>query len=101
MPIIPKKNPMPSQDAKERVHNFNEVALGYTEEMAVAEAQRCLECKKAPCRQGCPVEIDIPAFIACIKAKDFDGAIDKIKEKNNLPAICGRVCPQESQCEKY
>lgn len=101
MPVIPKKNPMPSQDARERVKNFNEVALGYTEAAALAEAERCLECKKAPCRQGCPVEIDIPAFIARIKEKDFDGAIDKIKEKNNLPAICGRVCPQESQCEKY
>ncbi len=101
MAIIPKKNPMPLQDAQERVENFNEVALGYTEDMAVAEAQRCLECKKAPCRQGCPVEIDIPAFIARIKEKDFDGAINKIKEKNSLPAICGRVCPQESQCEKY
>ncbi|WP_054935418.1 MULTISPECIES: NADPH-dependent glutamate synthase [Moorella] len=92
---------MPSQNPKERIRNFNEVALGYTEEMALAEAERCLQCKKAPCRQGCPVEVDIPAFISLIKEKDFDGAIAKIKEKNNLPAICGRVCPQENQCEKY
>ncbi|QGP94070.1 Glutamate synthase [NADPH] small chain [Neomoorella glycerini] len=101
MPLIPHKTPMPSQDARERIRNFNEVALGYTAEMALAEAERCLQCKKAPCRQGCPVEVDIPAFISLIKEKDFDGAIAKIKEKNNLPAICGRVCPQENQCEKY
>ncbi|MGI6284648.1 NADPH-dependent glutamate synthase [Neomoorella humiferrea] len=101
MPLIPHKTPMPSQDPKERIRNFNEVALGYTEEMALAEAERCLQCKKAPCRQGCPVEVDIPAFISLIKERDFDGAIAKIKEKNNLPAICGRVCPQENQCEKY
>ncbi|CEP66078.1 Glutamate synthase (NADPH), homotetrameric [Moorella glycerini] len=101
MPLIPQKTPMPSQNPKERIRNFNEVALGYTEEMALAEAERCLQCKKAPCRQGCPVEVDIPAFISLIKEKDFDGAIAKIKEKNNLPAICGRVCPQENQCEKY
>ncbi|MDN5361963.1 MAG: glutamate synthase small chain [Moorella sp. (in: firmicutes)] len=101
MPLIPKKTPMPSQDPQERIHNFNEVAQGYTREMALAEAERCLQCKKAPCRQGCPVEVDIPAFIARLKEQDFDGAINKIKEKNNLPAICGRVCPQENQCEKY
>ncbi|MDN5344263.1 MAG: glutamate synthase small chain [Clostridia bacterium] len=101
MPLNPKKTPMPSQDPKERIHNFNEVARGYTREMALAEAERCLQCKKSPCRQGCPVEVDIPAFIARLKEQDFDGAINKIKEKNNLPAICGRVCPQESQCEKY
>jgi glutamate synthase (NADPH/NADH) small chain len=92
---------MPSQPAAERIHNFQEVALGYTREMAIQEAQRCLQCKKAPCRQGCPVEVDIPAFISLIKEGDFEGAINKIKEKNNLPAICGRVCPQENQCEKY
>ncbi|OIQ08361.1 NADPH-dependent glutamate synthase [Neomoorella thermoacetica] len=101
MPLIPKKTPMPSQEPRERIHNFNEVAQGYTREMALAEAQRCLQCKKAPCRQGCPVEVDIPAFIARLKEQDFDGAIAKIKEKNNLPAICGRVCPQENQCEKF
>lgn len=92
---------MPSQDPQERSRNFNEVALGYTEEMALKEAERCIQCKNEPCRQGCPVEVDIPAFILKMKEKDYDGAIAKIKEKSNLPAICGRVCPQESQCEKY
>ncbi len=101
MPVVLEKTPMPSQDPKERSKNFEEVALGYTEEMALREAERCIQCKKEPCRQGCPVEVDIRAFIARIKDKDFDGAIEKIKEKNNLPAICGRVCPQENQCEKY
>ncbi|SMB98570.1 sulfide dehydrogenase (flavoprotein) subunit SudA [Thermanaeromonas toyohensis ToBE] len=101
MPVTPKKTPMPCQPAKERIRNFQEVALGYTEEQARLEAERCLQCKKAPCRQGCPVEIDIPSFINFIKQGDFEGAIKKIKEKNNLPAICGRVCPQENQCEKY
>jgi glutamate synthase (NADPH/NADH) small chain len=99
--IIPNKNPMPAQDARERARNFNEVALGYSEETAVAEAKRCLDCKKQPCRQGCPVEVDIPAFLKLVAEKDFDGAIKKIKEKNALPAVCGRVCPQESQCESY
>lgn len=88
------------QSPKERVHNFKEVALGYNEEQAFREASRCLQCKKASCIKGCPVEIDIPAFIAKIKEKDFLGAILKIKEKNSLPAVCGRVCPQENQCEK-
>lgn len=92
---------MPNQPAEDRVKNFSEVALGYDAQLAVQEAERCLNCKKAPCRQGCPVEIDIPAFIDLIKKQDFQGAINKIKEKNNLPAVCGRVCPQESQCEKY
>lgn len=97
----PNKQAMPTQDPQVRVKNFSEVALGYTEEDAVTEALRCMNCKKSPCRQGCPVEVDIPAFIARIKERDFEGAIAKIKEKNNLPAICGRVCPQEAQCEKY
>ncbi|MGI6513196.1 MAG: NADPH-dependent glutamate synthase [Syntrophomonadales bacterium] len=97
----PNKQPMPTQDPQVRIKNFSEVALGYTEEDAVIEAERCLSCKKSPCRQGCPVEIDIPAFIERIRERDFAGAIAKIKEKNNLPAICGRVCPQEAQCEKY
>lgn len=101
MPVVPKKNPMPTQEPQERVKNFQEVALGYSEAAAVAEAERCIQCKKAPCREGCPVEVDIPAFIAKIKQRDFAGALDKIKEKNSLPAVCGRVCPQESQCEKY
>ena len=91
---------MPLQDPQERIHNFNEVALGYTEEMAVIEANRCLMCKKPVCVEGCPVEIDIPAFIEKIQNKDFRGAYDEIKQDNALPAICGRVCPQESQCEK-
>ncbi|WP_027719268.1 NADPH-dependent glutamate synthase [Desulfovirgula thermocuniculi] len=99
--IIPKKHPMPVQDPRERIRNFNEVALGYDEETAVAEAKRCLQCKKEPCRQGCPVEVDIPAFIRMVAERDFEGAIKKIKEKNALPAVCGRVCPQENQCEKY
>lgn len=91
---------MPTQDPAVRVTNFNEVALGYDAETAIKEASRCLNCKKAPCKDGCPVGIDIPAFIKLIKEGDFDEAIAKIKEKNSLPAICGRVCPQESQCEK-
>lgn len=99
--IIPAKNPMPAQEPAERAGNFNEVALGYAEEAAVAEASRCLQCKNEPCRQGCPVEIDIPAFIKLAAQRDFEGAIKKLKEKNALPAVCGRVCPQESQCEKY
>lgn len=99
--IIPQKNPMPTQDAVVRARNFDEVATGYTEETALAEAQRCLQCKNEPCRQGCPVEVDIPAFIALAAEGDFAGAIKKIKEKNALPAVCGRVCPQENQCEKY
>jgi glutamate synthase (NADPH/NADH) small chain len=90
---------MPKQDPKLRVKNFDEVALGYTKENARREASRCLACKKPPCIAGCPVDIDIPAFIALIRQGDFIGAIHKIKEKNSLPAICGRVCPQEIQCE--
>jgi len=91
---------MPVQDPKIRIQNFDEVALGYSREQARREAARCLQCKKQPCVAGCPVEIDIPAFIAKIKEGDFMGAIHKIKEKNNLPAVCGRVCPQEEQCEQ-
>ena len=92
--------PMPKQDDKARAKNFNEVALGYTREMAQAEALRCISCKKPKCVKGCPVDIDIPAFIDLVAAGDFLGAIRKIKEKNSLPAVCGRVCPQESQCEE-
>jgi len=99
--IDPKKHSMPSQDAKARARNFNEVALGYDEETAVAEAQRCLQCKKEPCRAGCPVEVDIPAFIKLVAERDLEGSIKKLKEKNALPAVCGRVCPQENQCEQY
>ncbi|MFZ3170692.1 MAG: NADPH-dependent glutamate synthase [Carboxydocellales bacterium] len=98
----PKKIPrhgMPCQDGLERIRNFSEVALGYTAETAVEEASRCLNCKKENCREGCPVEVPIPQFIAKVKEGDFDAAIAIIKEKNSLPAVCGRVCPQESQCE--
>lgn len=99
--IVPHKHPMPHQDPTVRCRNFDEVALGYSEDTAVAEAQRCIQCKKSPCVEGCPVEVDIPTFVKMIAEQDFAGAIGKIKEKNNLPAICGRVCPQESQCEKH
>jgi len=99
-PIIPQKTPMPEQPADQRRQNFNEVPLGYTEEMAIQEAKRCLQCKNKPCIAGCPVGIDIPAFIQFIADGDFSGAIKKIKEKNLLPSVCGRVCPQEDQCEK-
>ena len=92
--------PMPKQNPKERAHNFNEVALGYTEEQALAEASRCITCPKPHCVEGCPVELDIPAFIQLIKEKKYDEATKKAKEKNSLPAICGRVCPQEEQCQK-
>ncbi|MEO0093609.1 MAG: FAD-dependent oxidoreductase, partial [candidate division WOR-3 bacterium] len=94
------KTPMREQPPKERIHNFDEVPYGYTEEEAIAEAKRCLSCKKPPCVGGCPVEIDIPGFIAKIAEGDFRGAIRIMKQKNVLPAICGRVCPQEDQCEK-
>ncbi len=99
--IVPKKHPMPHQEAEVRNKNFEEVALGYDEETAVAEAGRCIQCKKSNCMEGCPVDIDIPGFIKKIADRDFAGAIQIIKEKNNLPAICGRVCPQENQCEKF
>lgn len=99
--IVPQKNPMPAQDALKRAKNFSEVATGYTPQTAIDEAARCLQCKNEPCRQGCPVEVDIPAFLKLAAEGDFEGAISKIKEKNALPAVCGRVCPQESQCEKY
>ncbi len=95
-----KKHPMPCQPGEERVKNFLEVALGYDEETAINEAKRCIQCKNPKCVQGCPVGIEIPKFIEKIAEGDFQGAIDKLKEKNSLPAICGRVCPQEEQCEK-
>ncbi len=96
---IPRQ-PMPEQDPKIRAKNFDEVPLGYEEAVAMLEAGRCLQCKNPSCMPGCPVEIDIPGFIALIGEGDFAGAIAKIKEKNVLPAVCGRVCPQEVQCEK-
>ena len=95
-----KKHPIPEQEPTVRAQNFDEVALGYDEETAVAEARRCLHCKVPLCRQGCPVGVDIPGFIDRIKARDYAGAIAVIKETNALPAVCGRVCPQENQCEK-
>ena len=95
----PKRNPMPTQDAAVRARNFDEVALGYTEEMAIDEALRCLSCKNMPCVAGCPVNIRIPEFIARIKECDFEGAYQIISASSSLPAVCGRVCPQETQCE--
>jgi len=91
---------MPEQNPQERAHNFYEVALGYPEELALKEASRCLRCKKPTCVEGCPVEVDIPRFVGRIKEKDFLGAARIVKEKNSLPAIAGRVCPQKSQCEE-
>ena len=93
------KNPMPEQAPDIRNKNFLEVTTGYTPEMAMDEAQRCLNCKTKPCMQGCPVSVKIPEFISCMKDGDFEGAYKKIKETNALPAVCGRVCPQERQCE--
>ena len=93
------KKPMPEQDPSVRTGNFDEVALGYTPEMAIDEAKRCLNCKNMPCRSGCPVSVRIPEFIAKVAAGDFDAAYDIITSTNSLPAICGRVCPQEKQCE--
>ena len=97
---IPQERTMiPEQDPEVRVKNFSEVALGYTEEMALLESERCLLCPEKPCMPGCPVEIDIPGFIEKINQKDYRGAYDLMMETNILPAICGRVCPQEDQCE--
>jgi len=95
-----KKAPMPSQDPKVRAHNFSEVTTGYSKETAVEEALRCLHCKNMPCVSGCPVNIHIPEFIAKIKEGDFESAYDIISRTSSLPAVCGRVCPQESQCEQ-
>jgi glutamate synthase (NADPH/NADH) small chain len=92
---------MPEQPVAERVQNFREVAVGYDDAAAANEASRCLQCKTAPCRSGCPVEVDIPAFIHCVRQGNISDAALKIKEKNNLPAVCGRVCPQEKQCESH
>lgn len=95
----PNKNPMPTQEPAVRAHNFNEVATGYSEEAAIDEALRCLNCKNMPCVGGCPVNIHIPQFIEKIKEGDFEGAYRIINESSSLPAVCGRVCPQETQCE--
>lgn len=99
----PKKEsvPMPKQDPKTRSANFDEVALGYTEEQALEEASRCLQCPKPQCVMGCPVGVSIPEFTKLLKERKYEESIAKIKEKNALPAICGRVCPQEEQCQKY
>ncbi len=94
-----EKNPMPEQDPEVRSHNFDEVALGYDAEVAMKEAQRCLDCKNAPCRSGCPVAVKIPRFLEKVRDGDFDAAYDIITSTNSLPAVCGRVCPQEKQCE--
>lgn len=96
-----EKNKMPEQDPKLRASNFDEVALGYTAELAVDEAKRCLLCKNEPCISGCPVLIDIPGFIDKVAGNDFEGAYQVIARTSSLPAICGRVCPQERQCEKF
>lgn len=95
----PKKCPMPVQDPEVRNKNFDEVALGYTYEMAVEEAKRCLNCKHKPCQNGCPVGIDIPAFIGKVAEEDMEGAFEILSASSALPAVCGRVCPQETQCE--
>ncbi|MCI8330330.1 MAG: NADPH-dependent glutamate synthase, partial [Oscillibacter sp.] len=96
-----QKNPMPSQDPNVRNKNFQEVALGYTEAQALDEAKRCLNCKNKPCMQGCPVMVHIPEFIEKVAAGEFEEAYQIISNTSALPAVCGRVCPQESQCEKY
>ena len=99
--MSPKKAPMPTQDPEARITNFEEVAMGYTPQMAVEEAERCLHCKHKPCVQGCPVNVNIPDFIEKVKEGDFEEAYRIISLTSSLPAVCGRVCPQESQCEKY
>ena len=97
--MCPNKNPMPHQDPVVRSGNFQEVALGYTKEQAIDEAQRCLHCKNMPCVSGCPVQIHIPEFIAKVAEGDFEAAYQIIAQDSALPAVCGRVCPQETQCE--
>ena len=99
MALNPKKHEMPTQAPEVRAHNFQEVALGYTAEIAVEEANRCLNCKNRPCVTGCPVNVNIPDVITKIKSGDFEGAYQIINETSSLPAVCGRVCPQETQCE--
>ncbi len=99
MALNPKKHEMPTQAPQVRAHNFSEVALGYTVEIALEEAKRCLNCKNRPCVAGCPVNVNIPDFITKIKENDFEGAYQIIAQTSSLPAVCGRVCPQETQCE--
>ena len=99
MAVNPKKQEMPTQAPEVRAHNFQEVALGYTETMALEEASRCLNCRNRPCVAGCPVNIQIPDFIGKIRQKDYEGAYQVIQQSSSLPAVCGRVCPQETQCE--
>ncbi|UCC69597.1 MAG: NADPH-dependent glutamate synthase [Armatimonadota bacterium] len=94
------RNPLPRRDPKERARDFEEVALGFDEEAALAEARRCLQCKRPTCVEGCPVGVDIPGFILALKEKRFAEAVRVLKDRNNLPGICGRVCPQETQCEE-
>ena len=93
----PKKHPMPTQPAEERSRNFKEVALGYDEAVAIDEAKRCLNCKTRPCVSGCPVGIAIPEFISFVVAGEFEKAYEVISRSSSLPAVCGRVCPQETQ----
>ena len=100
MAIVPQKYVMPTQAPQDRARNFDEVALGYSPETAELEAQRCLNCKNRPCVSGCPVNVNIPEFIAKIKESDFEGAYQIISETSSLPAVCDRVCPQETQCEQ-
>jgi glutamate synthase (NADPH/NADH) small chain len=99
--MSPKKVAMPEQEGQVRNHNFEEVAMGYTEEMAMEEAKRCLNCKHMPCVKGCPVNVKIPEFIAQVAQGNFEEAYQINHQTNSLPAICGRVCPQETQCEKF
>ena len=94
-----KQTPMRQQNPQIRIHNFDEVPLGYSEEEAMIEAERCLQCPTAPCVQGCPVSVDIPRFIRHLLVRDIEGARDVSYESNIFPSVCGRVCPQESQCE--
>ena len=100
-PQRPDRQPMPEQKPEERIRNFNEVPFGYDEEAAKIEASRCIQCKNPACVKGCPVEVKIPEFIQKVKDGDFMGAARLVIEDNALPAVCGRVCPQEGQCEKY
>jgi glutamate synthase (NADPH/NADH) small chain len=100
MPVDLNRQPMPMQDPKVRAHNFEQVALGYTQEQALAEAKRCIQCKKPKCMPGCPVEVRIPEFILALRDGNLAESARILKSRNNLPAICGRVCPQETQCEE-